>query len=151
MYSVLFQEGLVALEIPQGEETSSPWFGRIISSLSSGALRQLYRVFFSWPLRWPLGNLSKFLPVDPPSGRLPLLSITWEVCHKSGLSLTLLLNQGESNQGRKLLKLGDASKDRHHRPIQFPYLPSIVDHTTVVSCKSAFFVILNPYNDTFKT
>ena len=40
-----FRRGLVALEFPQGEETSSPWFGRIIGSLSSGASGQLYRVF----------------------------------------------------------------------------------------------------------
>ena len=45
MYSRLFQKGLVAFEFPQGEETSSPWFGRIISSLSSRASGQLYRVF----------------------------------------------------------------------------------------------------------
>ena len=93
--------------------------------MSSGAKMQLYSLL-SWPPRWPLGSLHKFLPANPPSGRLPLLSITWEVCHKSSLPLTLPLNQGESDQGRKLLKPGDASKDRCPSPIQFPYLTSVL-------------------------
>ena len=46
MYSRLFWEGLIALEFIQGEEASTPWFGGIIGSLSSGASGQLYRVFF---------------------------------------------------------------------------------------------------------
>ena len=89
-----------------------PWGNSIESSFSA-----------SWVA---LGNLSKFLPADPPSGRLPSLSIAWEVCHKSDLPLTLPLNQGESNQGSKPLKPGDALKDGCPKPIQFPYLPSIV-------------------------
>ena len=44
-HSRLLQDGLVALEFPQGEETGSPWFGRIIGHLSSGALGQVYGVF----------------------------------------------------------------------------------------------------------
>ena len=40
-----FQEGLVTLKFPHGEETSSPWLGGTISSLGSGALGQVYRIF----------------------------------------------------------------------------------------------------------
>ena len=59
----------------------------------------------------PLGSQSKSLPVGPPSGRPPLLSVAWGAYHKSGLSLTLLLNQGKSGQGRKQLGPGDVLKD----------------------------------------
>ena len=117
MHRRLLQDGLVALEFPQGEETGSPWFGRIISCLSS---------LPSQLLGWCLSSLSKFLPADLPSDRLPSLSVTWEAHHKSDLSLTLPLDQGESNQGRKLLKPGDALKDGCPSPIQFLYLPSVV-------------------------
>ena len=44
-YSRLFQEGLMTPKFPQGEETSSPWLGGTISSLGSGALGQLYKIF----------------------------------------------------------------------------------------------------------
>ena len=77
-------------------------------------------------LGWPLGNLNKSLPADPPSGRLPLLSVTWGVCHKSSLSLALPLNQRESSQERKQPKPGNILKDGHPSLIQFLCLPSIV-------------------------
>ena len=48
----------------------------------------------SW---WPLGNLNMFSPVDPPSGRLPLLSITWEVCCRIDPSSALPHNLGEQS------------------------------------------------------
>ena len=59
----------------------------------------------------PLGNLNKFLPADPPSGRLPLLSVTLGACHKSSPSLTLPLDQGESIWERKQPEPGDVLKD----------------------------------------
>ena len=73
---------------------------------------------FSAIPRWPLGSQSKSLPAGPPSGRPPLLLVTWGAHHKSSPSLTLPLNQGESGQGRKQLEPGDVSKDRHPSPIQ---------------------------------
>ena len=45
MHSRLFQEGLVTLKFPQGEEASSPQFGGTINTLGSEASGQLYRVF----------------------------------------------------------------------------------------------------------
>ena len=65
-------------------------------------------------------------PVDPPLGRLPSLSIAWEVCHKSNLSSTLPYNLGGNGQGRKQLKPGDALKGKCPSPALFPYLPSII-------------------------
>ena len=41
------------------------------------------------------------LPMVLPSGRLPLLSITWEVCHRSDPSSVPLLYLGESGLERK--------------------------------------------------
>ena len=63
--------------------------------------------------------MSKFLPADPPSGRPPLLSVAWEVSHRSGLSFNSATQSGESNQGRKLLKPEDALKDGCPSLIQF--------------------------------
>ena len=126
MHSRLFYDGLVALEFPQREETGRPRFWRSIGHLSFGATGQLYGVFFLWLLRWPLVNLNKSLPADPPSGRLPSLSVTWGVCHKSNLSLTLPLGQGENSQERKQPKPGDVLKDRDPNLIKFLCLPSIV-------------------------
>ena len=79
----------------------------------------------SWLLGWPLGSLNKFLPVDPPYGRLPSLSVAWGAHHKSGLSLTLPLNQGESSWERKQPEPEDFSKDGHPSLIQFLCPPSI--------------------------
>ena len=76
-----------------------------------------HQQFGFWSLRATLSNLpfqppwqpldspSMSSPVDPPSGRLPLLLTVWEVCHKSDPSSTLLPDLGESNQGRKQLNL----------------------------------------------
>ena len=89
-----FQEWLVTLKFPQGKKVSSPWLGGTISSLGSGTLGQLYRVFLPW---WPLGNLSTSLPVGPPLGSLPSLLITWEVCRKSDPSSTLLQFGGKQS------------------------------------------------------
>ena len=75
---------------------------------------------------WPFGNLNTFSPVDPPSGRLPSLLITWEVCHRSDPSLALLHDLGESGQERKLLILANALRGGCPSPIQFPYHPSII-------------------------
>ena len=126
MHSRLFRDGLVALEFPQGEETSSPWFGRSISCLSPGALGATLWSLPSWLLGWPLGSPNKSLPVDPPSGRLPSLSVAWGVHHKSCLSLTLPLNWGESSWERKQPEPGDVLRDGHPSPIQFLYPPSVV-------------------------
>ena len=80
----------------------------------------------SQPPRWPLGSLNMFSPADPPLGSLPSLSITWEVCHRSILSLTLPHDLGEHSQGRKQLKPGDALKGQMPQSTLFPYLPSII-------------------------
>ena len=65
-------------------------------------------------------------PVGLPLGRLPLLLITWEVCHRSDPSSTLPHNLGENGQGRKQLKLVNALKGKCPSPTWFPYLPSII-------------------------
>ena len=80
----------------------------------------------SQPPWWPLGNLSMFSPVDLPSGRLPLLSIAWEVHHRSNPSSALPLNLGENGQGRKLLKLVNALRGECPSPTQFPYQPYVI-------------------------
>ena len=67
--------------------------------------------------------------MDPPSGRLPSLSVTWGAHHKSSLSLTLSLDQGESSWERKQPKPGDVSKGRHLSLIQFLCPPSIIGIT----------------------
>ena len=59
----------------------------------------------------------------------PLFLVAWGVCHRSGLSLTLPLDQVESSQGRKQPKPGDASKDRHPSLTQSLCLPSSVGIT----------------------
>ena len=98
MHSGPFWDGLVTLEFPQGEETGIPWFGRSIGCLSPGAPRATPWNLPSWLLGWPLGNLNKFLPADPPPGRLPSISVTWGACYKSSLSLILPLDQGEEGK-----------------------------------------------------
>ena len=72
---------------------------------------------------WPLGTQSKSLPVGLPSGRPSLLLGVWGASHKSSLSLTLLLNQGKSGQGRKQLEPGDVLKDGHPSLVQSLCLP----------------------------
>ena len=95
MHGQRFRDGLVALEFPQGEETGSPWFWRIISCLSPRALGRAPWNLLSQLLRQPLDSQNKSLPVGPPSGKPPLLLVTWGVCHRSSLSLTLSLDPGE--------------------------------------------------------
>ena len=73
----------------------------------------------SQPPWQPLGNLSMFSCVDPPSGRLTSLSITWELCHGSDPSSDPPLNLGENGQGRKLLKLVNALRGKHPSLTQF--------------------------------
>ena len=98
----------------------------------------------SQPPWWPLGNQSMSSPVEPPSGRLPSLLITWEVCHRSNPSLALPLNLGENGQGRKWLKLVNALKGQHPSPTWFPYLPSIIGiapdsvHQVLSHCYSVY-------------
>ena len=67
-----------------------------------------------------------FSPADLPSGRLPLLLVTREVCCRSGLSSTLPHDLGENDKGRKQLKPGDALKGECPSPTLFPYPPSII-------------------------
>ena len=45
MHGWHFQDGLVTLEFPQGEETGGPWIWSIISCLSLWALGQLHGIF----------------------------------------------------------------------------------------------------------
>ena len=74
---------------------------------------------------WPLGNLNTSLPVVPPSGRLPSLSIVWEVCPRSDPSSVLLLYLGESGLERKLLIYANALKGRHPSLTLFLYQPPV--------------------------
>ena len=67
-----------------------------------------------------------FLPVVPPSGRPPLLSVTWKVHHRSDPSSVPVLYLGESGLERKLLVFANALKGGHPSPILFPYQPSVV-------------------------
>ena len=61
-----------------------------------------------------------------PSGRLPLLSIAWEVHHRSNPSSIPLCNLGESSLERKLLIFANTLRGRHPSPIQFLYQPSLI-------------------------
>ena len=70
----------------------------------------------------------------------PLLLVTWRVCLRSSLSSTLPLDQGESGQGRKQPKPGDALKGRHPSPIQFLCLPSTIEITP-----DSMHQMLSPY------
>ena len=121
-----FQEWLVTLRFPQGQETGSPQFGGTISSLGFWGLRATLSNLPSQPPWQPLGSLSMSSPADLPSGRLPLLLITGEVCHRSNLSSTPPHNLGENNQGRKWLKPGDALKGKCPSLTPSPYLPFVI-------------------------
>ena len=124
-HSRLFWDGLVALEFPQGGKLVALGWEEywLPESWGPGSIPWSLP---SWLLSWPLGSLNKSLPVDPPSGRLPSLSVTWGDCHKSNLSLTLPVNQGESGWERKQPIPGDILRDGHPSPIQFLCPPSIV-------------------------
>ena len=89
----------------------------------------------SQPPWWPLGNLNMFSPVDPPSGRLPSLLITWEVCHRSDPSSALPHNLGENGQGRKLLILVNVLRGECPSPTWFPYQPSIIGIVPDSACQ----------------
>ena len=88
VYSRLFWEWLVTLKFPQGEETSSPWFGGH-QQFEFWSLRATLSNLPFQPPWQPLGNLSMSSPVVLPLGRLPLLLITWEVHCRSDPSSTL--------------------------------------------------------------
>ena len=96
----------------------------------------------SQPPWWPLGNLNMFSPVDLPSGRLPLLSITWEVHHRSDPSLAPPHDLGVNGQGRNLLVPVSALRGVCRSPTQFPYQPSIIG----IVLDSAHQVLLHCYN-----
>ena len=96
----------------------------------------------SQPPWQPLGNLNMFSPVDLPSGRLPSLLITWEVCHRSDPSSVLLHDLGENSQGRKLLILANALRGKCPSLIWFPYQPSIIG----IVLDSVHQVLLHFYN-----
>ena len=94
---------LVALEFPQREKNWQPMVLEKCQLCESlGPWAAPWNLLFPL-LRWPLDSQIKSLPVGLPSGRPPLLLIAWGAYHKSGLSLTLPLDQGESSQGRKQL------------------------------------------------
>ena len=67
-----------------------------------------------------------FLPVDLPSGRLPSLLITWEVCHRSDPSLALPYDLRKNGQGKKLLLLANSLRGECPSLTWFPYQPSII-------------------------
>ena len=77
------------------------------------------------PPWWPLGNLNMFSPVDLPSGRLPSLSIAWEVCHRSNPSSALPHDLGENGQRRTLLVPVNALRGKCPIPTWFPCQPAI--------------------------
>ena len=89
-----------------------------------------------------LHNLNMFLPVDPPSGRLPSLSITWKVCHRSNPSSAPPHDLGENGWGRKLLKLANVLRGKHPSLTQFPYQPSIIG----IVLDSAHWALSHCYN-----
>ena len=68
-----------------------------------------------------------FSPVVPPSGRLPSLSVTWEVHHRSDPSSVPLHVPGESSLGRKLVIFASALKGRLPSLTQFLYQPSAIE------------------------
>ena len=68
-----------------------------------------------------------FSPVDLPSGRLPSLSITWEVCHRNNPSSAPPHNLGENGQGRKLLTLANALRGKCPSLTWFPCQPSVIE------------------------
>ena len=96
----------------------------------------------SQPPWWPSGNLNMFSPVDPPSGRLPSLSITWEVHCRSNPSLSPPHDLGENGQGRKLLVPVNALRGICPSLKQFPYQPSIIGIVLDSACQ----VLLHCYN-----
>ena len=116
VHSRLFQDWLVTLKFPQGEEASI---------LGLGGPSALW-VLGPQGNSITLGNLSTSSPVGPPLGRLPSLLITWEVCHRRDPSSTLPHDLGENGQGRKQLKPEDASKGKCPSLTLFPYPPSVI-------------------------
>ena len=112
--SFLMGKKLVILDLgrPSAVWVLGPWGSSIESSLSASLAA--------------LGSLSMSSPADLPSGRLPLLLITWEVCHRSDPSSTLPHDLGENDQGKKWLKPGVALKGKHPSPTLIPYPPSII-------------------------
>ena len=89
----------------------------------------------SQPPWWPLGNLNMFSPVDLPSGRLPSLSIAWEVHCRSNPSSAPPHNLGENSQGRKLLVLINALRGKCPSPTKFPCQPSIIEIVFDSACQ----------------
>ena len=65
-------------------------------------------------------------PVVPPSGKLPLLSVAWEVHHRSDPSSVPLLYLGGSGLERKLLIFANALKGGCLILTQFLYWPSVI-------------------------
>ena len=114
------------LHFPHWEETGSPWFRKEHQLPESWGLGATPWSLPSQPLRQPLGSQNKSLLAGLPSDRPPLLLVAWGVCHKSSLSLTLPLDQGESSQERKQPEPGDVLKGRCPSLIQFLCLPSII-------------------------
>ena len=133
MHDWSFRGGLITLELLQREETGSSWLWDIIVCLSLWALRQLHSLP-SLLCRQPLSDQSKSCPAAWSQGRPPSLSGIWGVCHRSGPSLTLLLIQVGSSQGRKQLELGDVLRGIHPSLIQSLCLPSIVGITPDSVC-----------------
>ena len=75
-----------------------------------------------------------FLPVVPPSGRPPLLLVTWEVHHRSNPSSFLVLYLRKSSLERKLLIFANALKCGLPSLILFPYQPSVIGIVLGLAC-----------------
>ena len=96
-----------------------------------------------------------------PSGRLPSLSITWEVCHRSDPSSAPPHDLGENGQGRNLLELVNALRGEYPSLTQFPYQPPAIGiapdsaHLTYCCCAypklSTHCPRLHPYQNSVST
>ena len=83
-----------------------------------------------------------FSPVGLPLGRLQLLSIPREVCHRNNPSSAPLNDLQENGQGRKLLVPVNALRGKCHSPTGFPYQLSIIG----IVLDSAHQVLSHCYN-----
>ena len=80
---------------------------------------------------------SGWLPLSFLRGKkLVALSIAWEDCHKSGLSSTLPLDLGETDQERRWLKPGDALRGKSLSLTLFPYPPSLIAKALDSACQA---------------
>ena len=122
----IFRMGWLPLSFLRGKKLVALGLGGVSVAWSLGATPWILP---SWLLRWPLCSLNKSLPVDPPLGRLPSLSVTWGACHKKQSLFTSATWSGESGQERKKPEPGVVLKGALPSLIQFLCLPSVIGIT----------------------